>query len=145
MLHQRIRTPYNIIVRTDVHKARKLKSGPLHTRRNLRTGAPTVRENKDGRYVEFMGVKTSVLGGYCRWGQAVQSQVTLGCTRHSAGSNLFLRNRVVGPRERILMKNDNRKKYRKNIELFNGETCGGSWGGSASLQAYEVWEYASFL
>ena len=49
--------------------------------------------------------------------------------KHSAGSNLFLRNRVVGPRERILMKNDNKKKFRKNPELFNGET----WGGAASL------------
>ena len=48
---------------------------------------------------------------------------------HSAGPNPFLPIRVVQPRERIFMKNDNRKKCRKNIELFNGET----WRGAASL------------
>ena len=55
--HQKRRTV------TIVHKARKLKDVPPHKQMNLRTDAPTVQENKDGRYVEFMGVKASVLGG----------------------------------------------------------------------------------
>ena len=39
------------------------------------------------------------------------------------------------------MKNDNRKKCRKNIELFNGET----WRGAESLQARFVEEYRRFF
>ena len=55
-------------------------------------------------------------------------------TKHSAGPDLFLRNRIVGPRERIFTENDNRKKFSKNPELFDGETWGGLMGGgSASL------------
>ena len=60
---------------------------------------------------------------------------------HSAGPDVFLAIRVVQPRERIFMKNDNRKKCRKNIELFNGET----WRGAESLQARFVEEYRRFF
>ena len=43
------------------------------------------------------------------------------------------------------MKNDNRKKCRKNIELFNGETWRGAWRGAESLQARFVEEYRRFF
>ena len=58
---------------------------------------------------------------------------------------MFLPIRVVQPRERIFMKNDNRKKCRKNIELFNGETWRGAWRGAESLQARFVEEYRRFF
>ena len=63
---------------------------------------------------------------------------------HSAGANSSKGNRFVGPRECILAKNDNKKKFSKNPELLNGETWGAAWGAGGILHPHIVSRFASF-
>ena len=63
---------------------------------------------------------------------------------HSERPNSHLRSRSVEPRERIFMKNDNRKNFSSHRELFGYATWGGAWGGGGPLLAHESEGSTSF-